>query len=109
MTFYLNAGDRLPLLQTQLSDSYGAVDITSGTPVFYWRLRGNPSGSGLYSGVGTVIGDGVSGVAQYQWVTGDVAYPGVYAAKWKVNYTNGQVETFPNDGSKILFQIVNNL
>jgi hypothetical protein len=108
MIFFLLQNDRLPVLQTQLSDSVGYVDITSGTPVFYWRLRGRPSGSGLYSGIGTVIGSATTGLVQYAWGTGDVANGGVYAGRWKINFANGQPMSFPND-SYFMFELTNNL
>lgn len=106
MQFYLIEEDRLPVLQTQLSDSIGYVDVTSGTPVFYWRLRSHASG--LHSGIGTVIGSPSSGLVEYDWTTGDTAYPGVYVGRWKVNYSGGFSETFPND-SYIIFEFGANL
>lgn len=107
MQFFLSQNDRLPLLTTELSDSQGVIDITSGTPVFYWKLR--TYASGLNSGIGSVVGNGTSGVVMYTWTTGDAAYPGVYSAYWKVNFSGGKTMTLPNDGQKIVFEITSEL
>lgn len=96
MQFFLSQNDRLPILTTELSDSQGVIDLSSGTPVFYWRLRTHASG--LNSGLGTVVGSPTTGVVQFTWTTGDVAYPGAYAGRWKVNYSGGKTLTCPNDG-----------
>lgn len=108
MIFFLLQNDQLPVLQSQLSDSVGYVDLTSGTPVFYWRLRGRPSGSGLHSGIGTVIGDATTGLVQYSWTSTDADNAGVYAGRWKINYSNGKRMSFPND-SYFMFELTNNL
>ncbi len=105
MIFYLSQNDRLPTLTTQLSDSVGVVDISSGTPVLYWKLRYRPSGSGLFSGIGSIVGSPTTGLVSYTFTTGNVAYPGVYNAYWRINFSGGQSETFPNDGEKLLFEI----
>lgn len=105
--FYLLDGDTLPVLQTQLADSYGYVDITSGQPWFFWRLRGRPSGSGLFSGQGTTVGNSVSGLVQYTWTGGIQA--GVYNGRWKIYFSGvNKWESFPND-SYLMFEITNNL
>jgi len=106
MIFYLLQNDTLPVLESQLSDSYGYIDITSGTPILYWRLRGRPDNSGLLSGTGTVIGDATTGLIRYTWTSGNTVNAGVYAGRWKINFDNGDRISFPND-SYFIFEITN--
>lgn len=103
MTFNLGQTDRLPYLQTELSDSQGVVDITSGTPILYWQLMSRASGT--YSGVGTIIGSSTTGVVQYQWTTGDTINPGVYWGYWRINFPASRSERFPNSEEKMIFTI----
>ena len=39
-----------------------------------------------------------SGEVRYDWSVGDTAEAGSYQAEFEVTYSDGSMETFPNDG-----------
>lgn len=43
------------------------------------------------------------GQMSYTWQDGDTDDPGLYLGSWKVTYTTGEVQTFPNDGYLLIY------
>jgi hypothetical protein len=48
------------------------------------------------------IVDDTNGVVQYDWQVGDTDTVGAYYVEFQVTYSDASVETFPNNGSKIV-------
>jgi hypothetical protein len=93
-TFHLKQNDTSPALLYRLDP---AVNLAGATVVFNMRPRGG----------GTVVvdreaasidGDPANGVVRYDWDPADTAAAGRFEAEFEVTYTDGTVETFPNDG-----------
>lgn len=100
--FFIKRTDRLPILQSQFSDSAGYINLSGASVDFYYKLK--PTGT-LYSGT-AVVTDATNGIVQYSWTTGDVYNAGVYWCEWRASFSNGKTVTFPND-SYITFEIEN--
>lgn len=99
--FFLKQGDRLPVLQSQLADANGYVDLTSASGVQF-VFRPKPTGTATI-GSASII-SGAIGLVQYDWATADTTQYGVFQGEWRVTFTNGKKITFPND-SYITFEI----
>jgi len=55
------------------------------------------TGENLVNG-DAVVSDGENGTAYYAWNAEDTANAGSFKAEFEVTYTDGSIETFPNDG-----------
>lgn len=105
--FVIGQGDTAPpLARTLLDDTGAAVNIQGATVAFIMEpIRG---GTAAYSGaaVNLQVGDGSDGskgkVAFGQganpWTTGITGTPGDYLARFRVTYSDGKTEYFPNEG-----------
>ncbi len=104
--FYLKKGDLLPILQSELSDASGIIDLSTVTGVYFnYRPRYLSSGAIQRTGfVASVSG----GIVEIDWVSLDTAIPGVYYGEWQIIFSNQKQITFPND-SMIIFEITENL
>ena len=45
------------------------------------------------------------GLVKYVWVSGDTLLAGTHAGRIVVTYTNGDVQTFPSDGSSVIWNV----
>ena len=88
-TFYIKQNDTKPSLFAQLLSEGSAIDLTGATVRFHME-------SGVDSPA--VITDAATGNVRYDWSTGDTATPGIFHAEFEVTFSDGTVETFPNDG-----------
>ena len=94
MAFVLKQNDTSPAISAILKDSAGAViDLSSASVVFHMKAIG---ASTLKIDTSATITDPENGAIQYDWVSGDTDTPGTYYAEFKVTYTDGSVESFPN-------------
>ena len=103
--FFIKKIDQLPVLQSQLEDYYGVIDLSSASAVkfvYKSRMGGNP-----VTGSATIY-SASSGIVQYAWTSGDVANAGVFYGEWRVAFTGGKQMSFPNNGY-ISFEIIDNL
>lgn len=96
MTFYIKRNDTSPALLASLQDANGtAVDMTAASVRFHMRQ--------INSQVVKVDADAVivaaeQGEVRYNWQTADTDTIGSYQAEFEVTYSDGTIETFPNDG-----------
>jgi len=99
MAFSIKQNDTSPSLQATLKDaSQTAVNLTGATVMFHMK-----------SVDGTVkvdeemtITNAEDGVVQYDWQTGDTDTVGTYYVEFEVTYSDLSVETFPNNGNKVV-------
>jgi hypothetical protein len=103
--FFLKLNDRLPVIQSQLSDYYGYINLNSASGVTF-VYRPAPTGTTIIRNATIVSGD--IGLVQYSWVASDVSTPGVYNCEWRIGFNDGRQMTIPND-SYITFEILDNL
>jgi hypothetical protein len=99
MAFSIKQNDTSPSLQATLKDaSLSPVDLTGATVMFHMK-----------SVDGTVkvdqqmtITDDTGGVVQYDWQSGDTDTVGTYYVEFEVTYADSSIETFPNNGNKVV-------
>jgi len=94
---FLKQGDTSKSIRRRLLDGNGVpVNLTGATVVFSMRVK--PAGSVKVSlGASTVVTAG-AGLVQYAQSSSDVDTADVYEAEWKVSYSDGGIQRFPNDG-----------
>lgn len=94
---FVKEGDTVRKFRRRLKDGNGVpVNITGATIAFSMRVK--PAGTVKVSlGAGTVV-DGGGGLVQYAQATGDVDTADIYETEWKVTYSDGTIQRFPNDG-----------
>ncbi len=92
--FHLKRGDTSPALRYRLDP---AVNLAGASVVFNMRQR--DGGAKIIDRVAaSITGDPADGVVGYDWEVTDTANAGRYEAEFEVTYSDGAVETFPNDG-----------
>jgi hypothetical protein len=96
MAFTIKQNDTSPSLGATLKDALlASIDLTGAAVKFHMNSL---------EGVSKVnqsmtITDAVSGVIQYDWQAGDTDTVGAYSAEFQVTFSDGSIETFPNDGN----------
>ncbi len=97
MAFTIKQNDTSPQIAATLQDGDGtAIDLTSATVKFHMKKVG--AAAATTDADATVL-DANAGSVKYVWVAADTAIAGSYLAEFEVTYTNGGIETFPNDQS----------
>jgi len=96
MTFYIKQNDTSPALLATLQDADGiAVNITGAAIRFHMRQIGSTA---VDVDAAAVIVTALDGLVRYDWQAADTATIGSYQAEFEVTYSDGTIETFPNDG-----------
>lgn len=106
--FSIKTGDTASDIYATLENSGGtAVDIQGASitfkmgPIAGGTLTVAAAAINAQVGAGTV--DGSIGDVQYSWGTATVpSTPGLYVAEWEVVFTNGSVQTFPNNSYTLI-------
>lgn len=97
MTFYVKQNDTAPSIRATLKDSDNTViNLTGATVRFHMRTIGGTTAK--VDSAATVVSPATSGVVQYDWVAADTDTVGTYQAEFEVTYSDGTIETFPNNG-----------
>lgn len=95
MTFSIKQNDTAPSLRaTLLNGSGNVIDLTGATVRFHMRELGKTTI--IVNQACTVI-NAAGGIVQYDWVAADTDTIGSYQAEFQVTYSDGTIETFPND------------
>lgn len=90
----VRSGDTAPaLVATLKADDGTVVNLTGATVTF--SMRDQKTGAILVTGACTLT-SATGGVVTYTWVTGNTDVAGVYNADFKVTFSGGAIETFPN-------------
>jgi Rib/alpha/Esp surface antigen-like repeat protein len=106
MTFNLKQNDTSPQISAILQDGAGtAIDLTGANVRFHMKRIGAATAS--VDANATIVNDN-AGSVKYVWISADTSVAGTYQAEFEVTYTDGSVETFPNDTS-IAIEIVEDL
>ena len=85
----LKQGDTKPSLSAQLLSNGSAVDLTGATVKFHM---------GTTVDVSAVIVDAATGNVRYDPATAHTVTAGIFKAEFEVTFSDGTIETFPNDG-----------
>jgi len=95
-TFYIKQNDTVPSLRAALENGSGdAVDLTGATCRFHLREIGKTT---VTTDSTAQIVTEATGIVQYNWVAADTDTVGSYQAEFEVTYSDGTIETFPNNG-----------
>lgn len=94
MAFTIKQNDTSPSLQATLQDANGLAVLLTGATV---RLHMIPLNGGTGLDKAMTVVNATQGTIRYDWVAGDTSSVGTYAAEFEVTYSDGSVETFPNN------------
>jgi len=95
MSFQIKENDTTPSLRAELLNGSGdPVDLLGATLRFHMRPIGSTAVS--IDSPASIISE-AGGIVQYDWVVGDTTQIGSYQAEFEVTYSDGNVETFPNN------------
>lgn len=96
MAFFIKQNDTSPSLKAFIQDADGNSVNLTGAAV---RLHINETGGGpnIIDELMTV-NDANGGEVQYDWVAADTVNAGTFSAEIEITFSDGKIETFPNDG-----------
>lgn len=85
--------DTSPALTATLTDSVGAINLTSATSVKF-VMKGKVSATTV-TGTCTIV-DAVNGKVSYAWVSPDTNTPDTYSVEFVIHWSAGGIQTVPN-------------
>lgn len=96
LQFVIKKDNTLPILRRQLQNGSGtAINLTGATVTFYMRSK---DGTQIINGASCAIEDAVNGWVTYTFTAAQTAVAGFHNAEFKVEYSPGNFESFPNEG-----------
>lgn len=96
MAFKIKQSDTSPILEAALTTAAGvAIDLSGASVRFHMRRAG--AQTALIDAAATVV-SASGGTVRYSWLSGDTDSAGAFVAEFEVLYSDGSIETFPNDG-----------
>lgn len=99
MAFSIKQNDTSPSLQATLKDaSLTAVNLTGANVRFHMK---SVDGTIKIDQPMTIVSS-LGGVVQYDWQAGDTDTVGAYYVEFEVTYSDASVETFPNNGNRVV-------
>lgn len=99
MAFSIKQNDTSPTLQATLKTAaLVPVDLTGATVMFHMK---SVDGS-IKVNTQMSITNASGGVVEYSWQAADTDTVGTYYVEFEVTYADLSVETFPNNGNKIV-------
>lgn len=94
---FIKQNDTVSDVTRDLKDAFGApVNVTGASIVFSMRVK--PKGSVKVSGAAGTVIDGGAGRVRYDLTASDTDTADTYEAEFQVTYSDGGVQSFPNDG-----------
>jgi len=94
--FFIKQNDTTPALEAFLQDGRGrAVSLTGATVVFHMRLASDLSAK-ITDGTTSVV-KATKGQVKFDFSASNTDTPGIYQGEFQVTFSNGDIETFPND------------
>ena len=94
--FWIKQNDTRPTLRCSLLDADELpVDLTAATIEFHMRVY--PAGSTKISSGYVAILDASIGDVEYRWSASNTDTAETYEAEFEVTFSDGTIQTFPND------------
>jgi hypothetical protein len=103
VTITIKRNDTRDAIKATLSNESGTVDLTGATVRFLMSRRGVNKIDRQ-----SQIQDAAAGIVWATFEIGDTDETGLFQAEFEVTFSDGRIETFPND-SFILIDIINDL
>jgi hypothetical protein len=91
-TFNIKRGDTSPALRFALEPA--TINLLGATVAFQMRARRGV----ILVDAAAVIDTATPPILRYDWASGDTTRAGIYEGEFRVTYSDGSVETFPNRG-----------
>jgi hypothetical protein len=99
MAFKIKQNDTSPSLQATLKDAaLDPINLTGATV----RLHMKSIDGTLKIDQPMTVVTPLQGLIQYDWQAGDTDTVGTYYVEFEVTYSDASIETFPNNGSKVV-------
>ena len=96
-TFFIKRNDDQPTLDVALRDDKNRpVDVTGASVVFH--MRNTADDTTKISGASVTVLAASKGEGRYSWTTTNTNTAGNFEAEFQVTFSDGGVQTFPNDG-----------
>ena len=96
-TFFIKRNDDQPTLDVALRDDKNRpVDVTGASVVF--NMRNTADDTTKISGASVTVLAASKGEVRYSWTTTNTNTAGNFEAEFQVTFSDGGVQTFPNDG-----------
>lgn len=89
----VKAGDTVPITAALKDGTGAAVNLTGATVVC--RIMHAPTGTFLFSGAATVVGDPTLGQVSRALSASETGTPGAYFVDWVVTFGGGTIQRFP--------------
>lgn len=93
-SFFLCAGDLLPLIQETLVNGDGTNPNLTGATVAFVIVDSAHANASF--GGAAAITDPINAIVTYTWQAGDTANAGSFIYRWVVTFPGGKKETYPN-------------
>ena len=95
-TFFIKRNDDQPTLDVALRDDKNRpVDVTGASVVFH--MRNTADDTTKISGASVTVLAASKGEVRYSWTTVNTNTAGNFEAEFQVTFSDGGVQTFPND------------
>lgn len=99
MAFSIKQNDTSPSLQATLKDAaLDPINLTAANVRIHMK---SVDGTLKIDAPMTVVTP-LEGLVQYDWQVGDTDTVGTYYVEFEVTYADASIETFPNNGSKVV-------
>lgn len=99
--FFIKQNDTRPAIRATLKDADELpVDLTAATVEFHMRVY--PAGTTKISAGSVVVLDAAKGDVEYRWVAADTDTADTFEAEYEVTFSDGTIQTFPNDTHAIV-------
>lgn len=100
--FTMSKDDTSPALEIICQDNSGtAVAVTGASEIRFQMYTQDKATAKVNNTTDTSIVDGAAGIIDYSWQAADTDTAGTYLGRFKVTYSDGTIETFPNGGRYI--------
>ena len=94
---FLKQNDTADYIERTLRNAFGVpVNLTGATLVFSMRVK--PGGAAKISGAAATLVDAPAGRVRYSFTSSDSDTADEYEGEFQATFSNGDVQTFPNDG-----------